>query len=801
MDANLHGFDVAYAIDQPSLEAALENLITDAVVQRCASMPLLVPLPAPAPIGTLQHGLLQVTSVPSSQLVKATDPNAATFVISFATTVLQLDAVPAIGVFGGVGALPPTMAGKLVITLQLSLTSDSGGGHANLQFAAPTISVANLDALPTLPLPAASDALQQTVKTAVVNAISTVLPLNLNVPFGDPGLCDIGVRSLVAKLFGQTTDAPNASLAFFMTQLASSSGDPNAIAPTDLTIPTGGLLALANPFLKQLVCCLMQQSPDIKGLPEPTTEDDSCCHWRGVDNVSLAGTSVRIDDLDVCIKSAPNVQSTITLHVKASQSGTGWTAWASVDLDFKLVADGGALSVVQENVVPHSGHDVSPWAWIIVGLAAAIGALAGFVIGLFGGPVTAVGGLWQGGVIGAAVGLALFGIVDFILDSFAGLAEKAVSGVLGVLGGGKLKLLPDAVTETFGTINEVVTVDFDDLVIGGHMQPPRRDNIVSEGNDVVLGLGDQVDLDRGVIERAGDSVAGFRLEGDLLWRADVPVRTMMARVASGAVDVGTYRTGTLACVATARLAPLARSYWSLTDADLRVATFPAARVELPESTIPSSESAYPAGARVFAVRTTAGRLAKCVAWRDSSDRLHLSYVTYQSLTPLSISAQWSTTRGPIVNTLPIAFRQTYQVARAARFDAKLLFQLTLPWMPPIPYKWLWNDQPLQSTGTLPDGTTTYSAFGSTLHLQTAMGAPLQGVLQVEVDALGAPLVATLDINEPGTETVTMIVGVQPSDRPTLPPMPVDPIAPPLHEQLAAAFSRGMGIHIEDVKFR
>jgi hypothetical protein len=202
------------------------------------------------------------------------------------------------------------------------------------------------------------------------------------------------------------------------------------------------------------------------------------------------------------------------------------------------------------------------------------------------------------------------------------------------------------------------------------------------------------------------------------------------------------------------------------------------------------------------VRTTAGRLSKCVAWRDTNERLHLSYVTYRSSLPISIAAQWSATRGPSINTLrPVAFEQTYEVARTVRFDAKLAHHRTLPWLPPIPYQWLWNDQPLHGAGTLPDGTTTYLALGSTLRMQTSMGTALKGVLQVEVEAFGSPLVATLDINEPGTETVSTIVGVQSPDAPIQRPLPMPPLVPPLHEQLIAAFSRGMGIPPERVKFR
>lgn len=213
---------------------------------------------------------------------------------------------------------------------------------------------------------------------------------------------------------------------------------------------------------------------------------------------------------------------------------------------------------------------------------------------------------------------------------------------------------------------------------------------------------------------------------------------------------------------------------------------------------------------MFAVRTTAGRLAKCVAWRDGSERLHLSYVTYNTAPLLRIGSKWTSTRGPLRSTMP--FYDTYQVSRVGRFDADRLggdMPMPFPWSdPPAPYVWRWNDQILGATGTLPDGTTTFLVHEDKVVLQTAMGTHLAGVLQVETEVLGRMMIATVDLDEPGTERVWSIdnfvnVLETPSPLPIPPigPRPVPEILPSIDVQLPAALSRGMNVPIEKVRFR
>jgi len=266
-----------------------------------------------------------------------------------------------------------------------------------------------------------------TAGAALQNAIAPLFPLQIPVPFEAPNLCGIGVRTLEVKLLDAGSNTKPA-IGFFLTLLDSSQGNIANATESSLTPDVAGAIVLSNTFLKKLVCCLFRTNPQVAGLPDPTSDDTSgcnlpdptaaaCCHWKGINNVQLGSQRVRIEDLCICVVSHAGAQSTIHLYCHATQSGTGWTAHASLDVDLQLVRDGNALGVVQLTPTAKTWSDVSPWVWIIVGLAAALGALAGLIVG---GPA----GAWQGGVIGAAIGLALVGVAYFVLDAIGSLAPQ-----------------------------------------------------------------------------------------------------------------------------------------------------------------------------------------------------------------------------------------------------------------------------------------------------------------------------------------------------------------------------------------
>jgi hypothetical protein len=189
------------------------------------------------------------------------------------------------------------------------------------------------------------------------------------------------------------------------------------------------------------------------------------------------------------------------------------------------VRDGNGVGVVQLTAVPETWTEVSPWVWVLV----ALGTIAGIVIAVVTGPPGWIAAL-KGGAIGFGIGFAIMKAAEYILESIGSIAAAALAGALGVLDSTKMPLLPPEITAMFGAVNDVVRVDFDDLMVGGTMRVPRRDDVLHEGMDVVLSLGDAIDLDRGVIRRGGSTVAGFIREGDIEWRAEELVSEVMARM-------------------------------------------------------------------------------------------------------------------------------------------------------------------------------------------------------------------------------------------------------------------------------
>jgi hypothetical protein len=224
---------------------------------------------------------------------------------------------------------------------------------------------------------------------------------------------------------------------------------------------------------------------------------------------------------------------------------------------------------------------------------------------------------------------------------------------------------------------------------------------------------------------------------------------------------------------------------------------------IPGTTLPESSTPYPAGTRVFVTRTTAGRFARCAAWKDSAGSLHLAYTIWDTKLPLDITTRWTVTRGPEV-AIPRLFSHTYQVSRRGTFEAKL--GIWLPWifgLPDVLYEWFWNGVRLEDTGTLSDGTTQFHVNGQYCELTTQMGTPLQGLLQVRATVPRVSYVATRELDLPGTDTVSdrpLFESFDPG--PFIPPIPPEPpIYPPLIEQLPAAIAKGMNISLKEVTLR
>jgi hypothetical protein len=138
MQDQTHGFDVAYALDQSSLLAALDGMLLDDLGVRLATLPLTVPLAglaAVVPAGTTQSGRLVPTSRPTMSLAMPTTPNGnLTITVTLQAAALSLDSVPGVGtavnVFQTVGGLAPTNIGIVTITLSVGFGTSSVPGSS-----------------------------------------------------------------------------------------------------------------------------------------------------------------------------------------------------------------------------------------------------------------------------------------------------------------------------------------------------------------------------------------------------------------------------------------------------------------------------------------------------------------------------------------------------------------------------------------------------------------------------------------------------------------------------------------------
>lgn len=839
MSTQTHGFDSVYLIDRASLLASLDRVLTYNIQLALRTLNLSIPINGLelagtplAPANTLQQGLLQTTSQPTETLTMPTTINGnLTLELTFPGTLLSLNAVPAvvgINLFAGLRALAPSNAGNLRITIIISLNSTPATNRIEIVLARQSLTVDSLSAMPALNLSPTNainvanyaTGINDAVRAAVNAALGPLMPVRINIPFGDRGACDVGVRQLATRLL-PAGNGTQAALGFFATLRDGSAGNINQATVSTLPANAEGSFALANQFLLNLVCCLIQQHVSIKGLGSPTSGDANCCRWQGINNVSFSGQTVRLEEMRICIeRSGSTARFTVFAH--ASRSGWGWSAHGTVSFAITIQRSGNGILATPVDVVPNDWVEKEWWVWLIEGIFVALGIVIGAVVGfIVGGPAGAIGG----GIAGGAIALAIVAVGELIMWTMMGLAAGAVSGALSTVNAAGVKLLPQELTETFGGLSEILAVDFDDLRVAGRMRRAQV-RILREAWEVILYPGDRLDLDRGVVIRVGEPEPEAELDADLIWSTEplAPEAVierpssedlLNSRLAPGNIvrsgssgligeglgDLTVFTARSLATVSGARMVKLTNmSYWSLTESDARQASYSVSGQRVPDTAIPASNVPYPAGAAVLLIRTTAGRYAKCAAWRAGSS-LHIGFITYDTPLPFLFRQRWSTTQGPQVPSSG-PFTRTYQVARSGRIDAEIAGW----WLPTFsaPVEWFWEGVPIEGSGMLPNGTTSYSVFGRICTLRTAMGSPLSGTLQARLVLPYATYVATAELNLAGTVTYRDVPMARLEETASvlraLPEAPFIP-TPSLAEQLPAAIAKGMRIPIDQVKLR
>lgn len=828
MSTQTHGFDLTYQIDEDSLLAALDRLLIRNIEMAVSSLGMTIPLNglealgAPAiPVNTVQRGRLQITNQPVTTLTmpSAVDGNL-TLRIDFPNTLLSLDAVPpllGLNVFSGLGALSPREAGHLIITLTLSLTSTAGMNRSQIVISRQSIAVDDLSAMPALTGLSPTNGINITayavrINSAIEQTITAVLgplfPVRVDLPFGDRDICNIGVRQLATRLLPAGTGT-QASLAFFATLRDSSSGNISQATVSALPSDAEGLFALANSFLLDLVCCLIQRHPTIGGLDGPTQQTPTCCIWRGIDNVSFDGEEVRLEEMRICIEDL-GASARFNVFAHASRSGWGWSSHGTVAFNLTIQKSGNGISATPVDIELDSFTEKEWWVWLIEIVVVAIGAGIGFLVG---GP--------GGALAGGAIALAIVAVGDLIISTLMGLAAGTVSGALGTLNATSARLLPESLTTNFGGLSELLEVDFDDLAVTGRVKRPQV-RVLHEAWDITLFPGDRLDLDRGVIARVGQPDSAIQLDGDLIWQTDplagevlelamrsapsASLEGMAFQPSAGLIvrnplDPIILRTRSLASLGSARFVKVAGvSYWSLTERDAKAASYPTTAQRIQDTAMPASTAPYPPGHAVMVLRTTAGRYAKCAVWRGSGSELHVGFVTYDTALPFYLRQNWTTTRGPNVPSNSV-FLQRYQVSRYGRFDAVNGYPFWVPTFN-MPVEWFWNGSHIEGGGLLPDGTTSFIINGTHCELRTQMGTPLVGTLQVRVLPPFTQYVATAQLNYKGTETVPVdaVLSRDLSSQSMTQERPFVE-STPLVDQLPAAIARGMRIPPDRVLLR
>ncbi|HEV3485020.1 MAG TPA: hypothetical protein VG106_06415, partial [Vicinamibacterales bacterium] len=501
------GFDVVYQISRDRFLAVLRNLFLYEVPLRLLSVPISFGLPGTIPNLT-QTGTISMPNQPSAMSIDfvAGSPDAFNVTLTLPNAILSLNAVPAGGLFPGLGGLVPTNAGNATLTLFLSITTARVGSSSPITISsrsAPTLSDLPLPDTINLPAGATLDQMKNAIRAAIRNAavplIQGMLPRTVPIALPTSGPCSIFPQSLAVKLLPGTVP----SLAFMLTLRSGMAGNPGLLTASNIPAGQEGTLLLANSMLRQLLCCVLPTQIAGINVPDAAAAGAVCCTWGRRFNVTLGGVFFpEAQNLRLCVGNG------ITFTGSLIQRGTGWWARATFTLAVTLRA--------QDNtIVPVSGHPnvtletgLEWWVWLIAALLVVIFGIVGAVVGaLLGG--------WGGGIAGAAIGVfvgaAIAAALIIPLYGAASLVGSVVGNALTTAWStfSALTILPADLTATFGRLQLVGDPILDDALIRGRVAVPERRAALAEASDQVLLVGQQLDFSRGsVIGSTLDEVEG-----------------------------------------------------------------------------------------------------------------------------------------------------------------------------------------------------------------------------------------------------------------------------------------------------
>lgn len=666
--------------------------------------------------GQTQQGVLALL------LEDASDPRVALDATSPTDTLQVTIGFPEATIQLGSGPLSnptPVNVGAVEVGARLKLGSQprAGGTTVNLDLVVGSVTVSTPEGLGDLPLPVGTSTgvRQQLWNAASAEAKGAFAPFYaFAVPLTfDTRRCDIGPRG-VAPAFrpGSVDTAP--ALALFMTLLPTTPTPPSTDAgPSQVPIGADGALLLNNRLVLELACCLLTQSGLWVNLPaEPTeapTDDNLCCRWRDIGNVSVGEEQFdTLKLLEICAEDG------LRMYADLRKSGWGWSARVEITATAELRLDNGVV-LVAVNVVPKISTSVAWWVKVLAVLAI-LGGIALYVIGVWKGNPALI----DTGTALVVLGLGLWVFVHLLMPDIRLPTPFDDTDAI-------LDLLPGGLRDKLGTLTFLTDASWDDVALAGFMTVAGEPAPVA-GGEVALSPGQALDLDTGEVVSVAE--VPLRLDVDLVLHGGLsdaevfPLRLAPGSAAFPRPPITTLGR-TLAAFGSSRLVPLAgRPYAAVAASHLREVIFPAAATAMG---VPGrGSSPLGAGAAVFGARSSAGRLAKGVVWTDGAGVTRVRYRTYDTPLLLTMDATHSvqTIGKPGVTDLLTILNARFQAVPAAAWG-----------MQSLAYEWYWQGTRISAMATI-DGGAQVTVVGDRCAIDTTQGADLRGALCVVATHVG-----------------------------------------------------------------
>ena len=393
-------------------------------------------------------------------------------------------------------------------------------------------------------------------------------------------------------------------------------------------------------------------------------------------------------------------------------------------------------------VVESSYAYVSPFWWILEGVLLAATVVTGGIAGTAAAGVAVVAA-----VLSVILGVLTIGLGD-VLIVLQGSVSRILSRALGSVGGITGAVPPIGISvvppEIMGFLGRFTVTRgvLDDLVIGGRLAGPDV-AVHVQARDLTAATGQAFDLDNGLV--IGEvSESHIPRGADVLWWRSGGTLVMEIAPPCGFAALAT------------------DSLLSVRFEDIAVLPF-APAVRIGAASLPQFDSAPPFDTRglpllplFFAIRTSEGRFAKCAAWRDRSDGLHLHVVTYATALPhFALAQSRRATRGAEIERGWSAM----VLASYVRYEAAWEFAFHAAWQrlrEPVSITWSVEGRAIATRLRLrlASGSTLAAELrGDTLSVATEMGEPAEfEVRAVARDALGLELEATARVETDGSVT-------------------------------------------------